>query len=651
MYGFLDFKIDRRPNPWLVRFFVISEVADVIDPVIDAARKKGVEMLVGLFVNDVPSEKKAWLIQQVCNTVQWLPNRMASSSLEMHLVLAHFRLDDARRAQRETRIAALLDPHFKSHPSPFLQAYGEKLKLLAVAMPDEMMNAALHSHVVRLCRGCMDTSPQDYKPLIDFLRDTKATGGIDDPAAIACLQACYFSRELGEREACLTHLYAELKSHKLQKWLPLLKKGIDDLSPMHLESDMADAVHDTLESSIEAPEQSIENLVTDGVARYSERIQARLTAIVESSRDAMEAGVLLDAKSTQTNSEAQIAYKLAMSQAAINFTPDGARTVFKQAHAPEPPLKAGDDLPDMSPIHARSVELLASWIDGLIETPDAPALLARQKILEAQNKTRPTVEVPPKPAPTKQPAATTKPVPTKPISTKPDEVVPADEALSVNDAGLVVQSGLCSTAEFFLGEIQDMSLRAASLKMNKDLLETCTELVPALKDLRTGTMSNERDALRLLTRTESAIKSLRASIDSIAIEARVRQNFSRSLREALAKEPLVYGKRHGGVLSCRVRQADWPWVHREYHQRWLNVQSLEIAGKRAPLERHQALALYVTGSSRSNYAFDVSVHMWIRKEGCHSTPNAGNSTDVWMNTEEWRDAHISCTVLHVMAAD
>lgn len=81
------------------------------------------------------------------------------------------------------------------------------------------------------------------------------------------------------------------------------------------------------------------------------------------------------------------------------------------------------------------------------------------------------------------------------------------------------------------------------------------------------------------------------------------------------------------------------------------MHSLEIAGKRAPLQRHQALALYVTGSSRSKYAFDVSVHLWIRKEGSHSTPAAGNSTDVWMNTAEWRDALVSCAVLHVMAAD
>ena len=74
--------------------------------------------------------------------------------------------------------------------------------------------------------------------------------------------------------------------------------------------------------------------------------------------------------------------------------------------------------------------------------------------------------------------------------------------------------------------------------------------------------------------------------------------------------------------------------------------TLDINGHVVQLRPDQALALYVTGSSQSDFAFDVSVHLWQRRPGRKGL--ASSDVDgLHMNTVDWYDTYIPCAVLHV----
>jgi hypothetical protein len=134
----------------------------------------------------------------------------------------------------------------------------------------------------------------------------------------------------------------------------------------------------------------------------------------------------------------------------------------------------------------------------------------------------------------------------------------------------------------------------------------------------------------------------------MASDAQLRQHFDRQLSVALYNEPMVEGKRHGGVIQCRLKRSDWPWVAEQYHRRWLPWnQRITVDGVPRVLQPDQALGLYVTGKSLSGYEFDVSVHLWLRRAGRESAPGTSVLPPSPMNTEDWIDTLTPCAVLHV----
>ena len=74
---------------------------------------------------------------------------------------------------------------------------------------------------------------------------------------------------------------------------------------------------------------------------------------------------------------------------------------------------------------------------------------------------------------------------------------------------------------------------------------------------------------------------------------------------------------------------------------------LAINGHVVNLRHDQALALYVTGGSLSDFAFDVSVHLWQRRADCTDEPSDLMDDCPPMNEAEWFDTYIPCAVLHV----
>ena len=122
----------------------------------------------------------------------------------------------------------------------------------------------------------------------------------------------------------------------------------------------------------------------------------------------------------------------------------------------------------------------------------------------------------------------------------------------------------------------------------------------------------------------------------------------KNLATALRAESLALGKRHGGVIQCPARPSDWSYAVANFHNRCLPwVGSIEVDNALMPLDSHQAVALYVTGSSQSGYAFDVSVHLWRRRAGRTSPPSQEAGAYPAMNTTDWFDTRVPCCVLHV----
>ncbi len=146
MYGYLNFDIRRPATPWTACYFALPDAAAAINPKFDAARKKGVELLINMGCKDLNAESKERLVAQVYDTVKYLPDSMeVKISFEIHMALAHRMLTADRQTERNTRIAALLDPYFKSCRIPSVQDRGEKMKALSVMVPDAAMNAVLRS--------------------------------------------------------------------------------------------------------------------------------------------------------------------------------------------------------------------------------------------------------------------------------------------------------------------------------------------------------------------------------------------------------------------------------------------------------------------------------------------------------------------------
>ena len=86
----------------------------------------------------------------------------------------------------------------------------------------------------------------------------------------------------------------------------------------------------------------------------------------------------------------------------------------------------------------------------------------------------------------------------------------------------------------------------------------------------------------------------------------------------------------------------------QYHRRWLPwARKIVVDGVAQTLPPDQALGLYVTSSSLSAFAFDISVHLWRRSP--QRTGAAGRQLAhlAPMNEEDWYDTYLPCAVLHV----
>lgn len=632
MYSYLDFDIQHPVTPWTASYFALPGVAEQLRPDMEKARRDGVTILVKLKVSGMSDMAKAALVEQVYAAVKLLPDYMTPISFEIHMALAHCRLDDATRNSREQRIAAIMAPYFAGDTPAAVQQQVQKVKAAAVMVPDAALEVVLRSQVILTNRSIAAVAYGQMlfqEPLRLFDEICKAARW-EDPKFRQALQACYFGCLPSDRQACLT-LIRQARAASLDKMLPQLLDGLAKREKNLMGAELGDTVFSLLQAAVALAAQSldahdIDTLVAVALDRLAAQRSARCTEIVLATKAAMERGVLFDPASQARNTAALAACAKAQASAKLGMTALRVRKVLTQT-SPSAAQKPAEQAPDLDPIHARSVEWLVRWIEGPATSNDAPQRLNRLQIAAEENQTHL-------------------------LARKAAGQAAADphseEDLTEKDVDLVLESGLSGMADFLLGDIHDMVVRAQHVKVASELLTACTDLVEPLQALIRHPSTDELQARDLLQRAESAIESLRRGVLATEVTERVHQRFTGALNQALRQEPLVYGKRHGGVIACPMRQADWGWVHQTFHQRWLPVQRLEMDGVLMSLQADQALALYVTGSSLSQYAFDVSVHLWCRKPGGGGgLPSLEVGAYPPMNTRDWRDTRIPCAVLHV----
>jgi len=633
MYARLEFDLSRTDTKWKAVYFALPGAAKQLDPADDQRRKLSAAILVKAECPQLDPSQRDAQAQQVYGAVKFIPKGLDTTSFELYMALAHFSLDPADRARREAHITELLRPDFTSLGHDFVAAHGRKLEAMAVLVPDAALGVVARTQVAHLHKSLLliphpQTGANAAQVVFKQLCERSGWAETSDLAS-ALLMGC-FGVALADRPRCLALMLQQLEARTLQVWLPVLLKALVACERDILIGDQADAIFCALQAADTVAPPATEDLVANAVDQFVARRAARCHCIVEATRAAIEAGVRFDGPTASKNAVALNAYEVVTSRCELALTVKRLRKALDPTPQPIASPQTGADPADLDPIHARSVEWLVNWIQDADAAPGGPVRIDRKKVVAQEHAIRERAR--------------------RAARLSPDKMS-HDVDMNEADVGLVVRSGLCSSAEFFLGHLHDMTLRAKQLGADPALLADGVALVAPLQALGRDALADEQQALALLGRAELAVETLRANIRAVEVEGRVRQRFLSELAHALGRERLVYGKRHGGVINCPMRQRDWPWVNAGFHQRWLGVQCLEIDTLAVPLKPHQALALYVTGSSLSNHAFDISVHLWVRKADGKSLPNTDTGPYPRMNTAEWRDTHIPCAVLHVPSAD
>lgn len=634
MYGKLNYDPDDADGPWTVTCFLTR---DLTPPVVSVERAAVLGKALGQIKTEVPGLTPAQ-INGLKAVALALPVDRVDLVSDLYLALAHMRLPDAQRREREARIDRTLDAHFHGTPPlPDVLAGINHLKLLAPMTPDAFLESMLRSHAARLQLAHL-VQPAWARHFADIVRRLDMQIG---PAGIQLqtpedrrIQDTCFTRPLAERAAFIDLMTQAGRRRLIGAVCLALDSSAHPALLVEAESDMlVGAFQDCLAAGLDGSMQAeVKAVVANQVELAIATDLARARAAIEATIDAVHAGVPMGERVKQQNELAiNTANRVGYAQLLL-MTPQRLRLRSKlfQPQAPQP--HPGDDAPappDLDPVSAWSVSRLLQWIGGPI-ADKAPQRLDRRAMVAQENKAR-------------QEARARTQVP----ETGPRSELDLDEA----EVEWAVQDALVTTAGFFIGDIEDMLFRGKALGLASAALPACADLLAPLQRVRQGEVHDDQAVRALLHRAEEAIDRLRGDIHARDADARTRQRFAMQLQAALAREPMVQGKRHGGVIDCPLHRDDWPWVAGQYHRRWLPwARKIVVDGVAQTLPPDQALGLYVTGKSLSGYGFDVSVHLWQRRPQRHGAPGVGNAPFSPMNTEDWIDTLTPCLVLHVPLA-
>ena len=552
----------------------------------------------------------------------------------LYMCVAHERLPDRERAARHAAIAETLDSYFAgpSNPDDRLAKLLENTREIATLIPDAVLKTRLRTICTQI-RSDIFSNPQTVPPAYAGLRNSLAE--------LAAL--CKRSGNPREDAMCgelvkllLSRPTAQLGAVQMQI-RELVGRGLGEVMTETMDRQAARPGLPTI-MAMDALACIIEDTLSQGKpARWSEIIDPQLelawalhdaqhNRVLLASVAAVRAGVPMGNERTRQSLAALQTLQDSLHAFDQTMTPERVRTARQQRAKPrpEPSAPSGDSV---DAVQSWSIDRLVRWIEGPVTNATIRQPIDRRKIVAREQDARRQGGV-------------------------ARGATPPTETLTEADVGGMIDDAISATAHFFLSDLKELMPMAEALGADEKAMAVCAGVRESLAKLAEQPSGmDEVSARNLLQTTETATAALRASVKRAQATAQVEKRFALQLGVALSSEPLVMGKRHGGVVQCPVRPGDWSFVSTNFHRRWLpRVNSITVEGKTWPLDSDQAVALYVTASSLSQYAFDVSAHLWRRRPGCNSLPGLGSELYPPMNEQDWFDTYIPCCVLHVPQA-
>lgn len=556
----------------------------------------------------------------------------------MHLCLAHHALPPEHLKARTDAIQHAIDSQFtefKARPD-VLSKEIRALSAMATLLPDSLLDieVKLNCTAIRMHLLGLPKIPPEYAHRQELARQIAAYQGAKD-ASVEFLKSVLglaaAERPPAEFDAFADHVRKALSdpqhtyyaSHVFNTAIKSAH-ALENLPPNRAQLIAAQMFKEAMEGKEQMPQywkEVAERRAADEKATFDRALNLQYRATLA----AVEAGVDMG-KDTPAFQAAVEQMKQASAAIDRNMT---ARLRKAQA-TDKQSTSAVETSGDEDPVWSWSIDKLAQWIDGPVVSKPKSVIDRHQIVARSHEK-----------APAHHPAPIT-------VSQPKTEDAPLTDA----DVDAVIRDGLSACVQFFLADIVDMLRMAKELKGAIDLVQALVQTETHLRKLRFDAKSFDELATRnVLTDAETEIERLRGSLHKAKASAKVQSTFSTQLGAALRNEPLVLGKRHGAAINCPVRFEDWDYVSSTFHNRWLpDIRGIVVGDAPMPLGPDQALALYVTGSSQSGYAFDVSVHLWRRRPGVAHPPSRENVPYPPMDKEFWFDTYATCGVLHVPLA-
>lgn len=537
----------------------------------------------------------------------------------IHLGIAFHRLFGLNVQAQQGAIDALVDAEFGAIPTgadPSIQAMVERLKEVGFLLPEVSRRLMINSCCTELRSELVDkASRNELMPLREALvrvnshwRASGEASGIWQVAGMALMSST--PAELAQTERCVMQLLTHQRTDVLAELWTCYDSTCEDIARALRDR----ALRQGLYVAVTEPQWPASQIASDvfSQARAWERQETEI--LLRTSIAAIAAGVELGERTESSRNALRRACEIDVQRQMQQM-----QALIQHARPPTTPpsLTAPQPQPDRESLQSWSVQQVSRWIEGPVTGPRRTGTLDRRKVVERARVAMPVID------------------PTPPALRQ--------QALEEQDVDRIASQAYAATAEYFLGDIKDLVPLGKQLHATQKLLDNCVAWLGQLSSLTQAPETfDEQHTPQLLCDAEQSITLLRADIKTAQATQAMQERFQARLLDALARETLSPGRRQGGVIGVPLTTEDWRWVSQCFHGRWLSsVAWLTIHGTPTPLGEDETLALYVTGCSLSQYAFDVSVHLWQRRAGCTDEPSDLMDDCPPMNEAEWFDTYIS----------
>jgi len=607
--------------------------------------------------------------EQIAAHLKYIVPHVHKNDLEFALYMcrAHYILPEALQQERLAFIDTIIKDLFDDLKSPSADQVRRVLSGMGILMPDAFQETILKELAAESRTQMLDEEevvlPENcghlhfIGTLGSMMVDSTANEATQNSQLVFLRQLVrvLLSRPVSERESLKKQMTEALNDKNKANVLLAYKQLMappNDLLPGTVSDALARIIKE-LPTSKDKPQEVIDRqvkyAVAEQVSQFSQTCRVTIAALTGKNKvkmgktgtgslaalasfDADEAS-MREIMARAAREKALAEQKKTQQQTPHNPTPQKPtpQKPTPQIPTPHKPTPQKPEIPeeeslgkeDIDPVWLWSVERLARWIEGPVIEQGQKKSIDRKKILEKEKVAR---ERAPK------------------IEGKKLSIAVVGEG----EISGVIRNSLSAATRFFLGEIDDMLQLVQELKAEK-LEIAFKDVRHELEALALKSGVDEEEVRAKLNAADAAIQALRRELTTVQTASLVETNFPMQLSIALSQEEMVLGKRHGRKIACPVTFDHWSYVVDNFHHRWVRgVKRIKLANQQFMcLDQDQAVALYVTGTSLSGYAFDVSVHLWRRRAETQSLPSDERGPFPRMNENDWYDTWAPCCVLHV----